>query len=158
MPGATRDAPESGAIRPDPRRSPVSRRSASVQKNTLEVKVSVPEPTGGAETRHAGRRDLPDAARRTRWGRRAPEAWRVYVPKTLVQTGTDGPFVWWPTKRPAWLDALRVELGAEGAEARVEITRGLNISSRLIATGHEQLHDGARIRVTDEAPSEKDGE
>jgi hypothetical protein len=49
-----------------------------------------------------------------------------------------------------------VKTGMAGTGGLVEIVGGLNVASRLIASGHEGLRDGQRIRVAGEAASSGD--
>ena len=81
-----------------------------------------------------------------------PAVMRLYIPSQLVQQSDGGPFVWVADQAASVARRVEVELGAQGQRGQVEVTRGLNRTSRLIASGSESLRDGSRIRVTGEAP------
>jgi HlyD family secretion protein len=122
---------------------------ADIQKNTLEVKVDIPSPPGvfkpsmlvdvtflappqeGTETEES-------------------DQMRIYVPGRLIQNDEGGSFVWLADQGASVARRADVQTGATAAGGLVEITSGLTISSRLIATGQEDLTDDARIEVTGE--------
>jgi multidrug efflux pump subunit AcrA (membrane-fusion protein) len=79
------------------------------------------------------------------------EELRLFVPQTLLMSGEGGAFVWLADQSAGVARKASVETGAAGSDGMVEITRGLTLASRIIASGPEHLADGKRIRVTGEA-------
>ena len=79
---------------------------------------------------------------------------RLYVPSHLVQEPDRSPFVWVADQTAGVARQITVELGTAVQRDLVEITRGLNRTSRLITGGFESLRDGSRITVTGEATPE----
>jgi hypothetical protein len=123
--------------------------SADVQKNTLEVKVAVesPPPVLKPEmlvqvTFLAAR---PSAAANT-----ASQEQRLYLPADVVRRDEAGAFVWLADRSEGIAVRTPVQTGLAGQDGLVEITSGLNIASRVIASGAETLIDGTRIRITGE--------
>jgi len=123
-----------------------------IQKNTLEVKVSIASPPDVFKPEmlvdvtflapeQPGREDA------------AREQERVFIPKQLVRQGEDGPFVWVADQTAKTARRRSIVTGRRGTSQLIEVTDGLDISSRLIAWPVDGLTDGQRIRVTDEDQS-----
>jgi len=122
---------------------------ADVQKNTLEVKVAIDRPPDVLKpemlvdvTFLAPERPESDAP--------PTERLHVYVPKSLVRQGEAGPYVWVADQAAGIARRTAVVTGRRGDRERIEVTEGLNPSSRLIANPPEDLRDGERIHVTGE--------
>jgi RND family efflux transporter MFP subunit len=120
-----------------------------IQKNTNEVKIEIPAPPAVFKpemlvdvTFLAPPQDDADAE--------PSEELRLYVPEQLIHTD-GGPFVWLADQSASVARRVSIETGGAANGGLVEVTSGLTISSRLIASGHEELHDGARIEITGEA-------
>jgi hypothetical protein len=75
---------------------------------------------------------------------------QLYLPQQLVHRDETGAFVWLADQSDEVARKTAVTTGAVLAGAIVEISSGLDASSRVIARGHEQLSDGQRIRVAGE--------
>ena len=123
---------------------------ADIQKNTLEVKVAVHRPPSVLKpqmlvevTFLAPKSPKRDATPSDRL--------RLFVPQRLVLGDDGGAFVWAADQSAGVARRTPVELGAAGPHGLVEVTRGLNVTSRIIASGHNDLRDGQRIRITAEA-------
>ena len=123
---------------------------ASVQKNTLEVKVAVKSPPLAIRpemlvqvTFLAPKR--PESASED--PRQRPE--RLLVPRQLVEQAGGSAAVWL-----AGADGVAhrraVKLGRAGTEALVEVVEGLVATDKLICDGREGIEDGQRIRITGE--------
>ncbi|MEX2188037.1 MAG: HlyD family efflux transporter periplasmic adaptor subunit, partial [Pirellulales bacterium] len=122
---------------------------ADIQKNTLETKVAIDaarpvfKPQMLVDVTFLSPPRADDAPRAT-------DELRIYVPKQLVHEGDGGTFVWLADQFQKVARRQTVETGAQRADGMVEIVRGLDVSSRLIAADHETLRDGERIRVVGE--------
>ena len=117
---------------------------ANIQKNTLEVKVGIDSPSV-SQAGDAGRRDVPGAQTGRDggcgfWRNAAVRAAAIDSPRRERARSCGS-----PTSRPAWRAKRRSTTGGVAAGGLVEVTGGLNASSRVVARGHESLSDGARI-------------
>jgi HlyD family secretion protein len=125
---------------------------ADIQKNTLQVKVAIPNPPSvfkpemlvdvtflkGVEGQ--GSRD------------QSQKVARVFVPPTLIHSDGAMSYVWLADQSAGVARKRVVQTGATITNGYVEITSGLTISSRVIASGIEGLKDNARIKITGEEP------
>ncbi len=122
---------------------------ADIQKNTLEIKVSIDEPSAVIKP------DMLVDITFLASGEAPPSAQaqdRYFVPRALVQTGDGGTHVWLADRRLGRARRVSVTLGVGAPGGLVEIEGGITIGSRIIAGGREGLRDGDRIRVTGEEP------
>lgn len=119
---------------------------ADIQKNTLQVKVSVktPPPTLRPDmlvqatflappTREVARGDT--------------QVLRVLIPKQLVESGDGTPYVWVADLAAKVARKKAVKLGRSSGDF-VEVTQGLTPADRLITEGRQGLSDGQRIAAT----------
>jgi hypothetical protein len=83
----------------------------------------------------------------------AREQERVFVPKQLVRQDEDGTFVWVADQTAKVARRRVITTGRRGTSELIEVTDGLDVSSRLIAWPQDGLTDGHRIRVTAEDQS-----
>jgi RND family efflux transporter MFP subunit len=121
---------------------------ADVQTNSLQVKVTIEDPPDRVKpemlvsvTFLAPKSDAADASE--------SQKMRVFVPRSLVETGQHGNAVWVADLSAGVARHKPVQLGVELPGALVEVT-GLTPADKLIVGGREALTDGARIRVTGE--------
>lgn len=122
---------------------------ADIQKNTLEVKVAVQSPP--SVLRPEMLVDVTFLTPKTQQSDSPPsDHLRLFVPQRVVLTDAGESFVWVADQSEEVARRTPVELGAEGPRDLVEVTRGLNVTSRVIASGHDDLRDRQRIRVTEE--------
>ena len=125
--------------------------SASVQKNTLEVKVALhdPPPTIRPEMLVAATFLAPDQQ-----GQSAEETERerLLVPRELVESA-DGASSVWVADPDGVARRQPVRLGRAGTAELVEVLDGLAPTDRLIAGGRNGLADGDRITITGEDAS-----
>jgi HlyD family secretion protein len=122
---------------------------ANIQKNTVQVKVAIEQlsPLLKPEMLVDCTFLAPDSPK----SETGPsEMLRLYVPKSLVQSGDKGHYVWVADTFAGVARKQPVELGPTVMGGMVEITAGLTVSSKLIAAGREGLHDGSRILITSE--------
>jgi len=125
---------------------------ADMQKNTLEVKVTIDAPPPVLKPdmlvevtflADGGDTALDEPS----------ETLRVYVPRQLVQHDDGGSSVWVADLAAATARRTAVQTG-DAAGPLTEITDGLTPASRLIAAPPPTLRDGQRIRVVGEAEVE----
>ena len=122
---------------------------ADIQKNTLQVKVAIPNPPEVLKpemlvdvTFLSPASPEPD--------RESEVATRIFVPRQLVVGDEGSKFVWLADQSERVAIRQQVEIGARTQGDLIEITNGLNVASRLISSGREQIADGDRILVTGE--------
>jgi multidrug efflux system membrane fusion protein len=77
------------------------------------------------------------------------ERLRLLVPRSLVESGEGGSFLWVADQAAHNARRKPVKLGPINGEL-VEIVEGLNAADKVIASGRDGLKDGARITVTGE--------
>ncbi|MGD9856353.1 MAG: efflux RND transporter periplasmic adaptor subunit, partial [Planctomycetaceae bacterium] len=125
---------------------------ANIQKNTLEVKVSIDDSPEVIKPEM-----LVDvtflAPDKEPAGEEPNEQYRLFVPRPLVDAGDAGAFVWVADVAERIARRQRITLGAAQSPAYFEVTEGLTAASRLISTGRERLQDGDRIDITGEDES-----
>lgn len=122
---------------------------ADIQKNTLEVKVSIDQPPEVFKPEMLV--DVTFLAPDVPSGPTPPEQQDLlFVPKQLVQQGAAGPFVWVADQTAGVARQTPIVTGRRGTNELIEVTRGLNVSSRLISQPTSGLRDGQRIRVVGE--------
>ena len=123
---------------------------ANIQKNTLEVKVSLQKAPEFIKPEM-----LVDvtflAPERETTEETGVAQHRMFVPRSVVQTGEGGAYVWLADRSAGVARRQRVDQGPVQTPTMVEIASGLNISSRVIVEGREGLEDGTRIDVRDGA-------
>ncbi len=79
------------------------------------------------------------------------EQFRLFVPhRSFVQDG-EASFVWVADVANQIARRQPVTVSEQASGTFIEVTGGLTAASRIIASGYEQLNDGDRIRITDEA-------
>ena len=127
---------------------------ADKQKNTLQVKVEIPSPPRVFKPEmlvdvtflspDRGVQTSPTAADRI-------QATRIYIPEELIRQDDNESFVWLADQSTGVARRTIVQPGRTTASGMVEITGGLNISSRIIDNGSHGLQDGDRIVVTGES-------
>jgi len=125
---------------------------ADIQKNTLQVKVAIPEPPPVFRPEM-----LVDvtflAARPPEQEQESSQETRLYVPQQLIHRDDAGPWVWLADQSEGVARMAEIEVGRSESNGLVEVTSGLTISSRLIVGGSDNLQDGDRIHVTGEDAS-----
>jgi len=122
---------------------------ADIQKNTLEVKVSIADPPGVFKpemlvdvTFLAPEQPEDEPAARKQE--------LLFVPKQVVHQGDDGPFVWVADQTAGVARRVSITTGRRGTNQLIEVTSGLTVSSRLIAQPRDGLSDGQRIHIEGE--------
>lgn len=125
---------------------------ADIQKNTLEVKVAIPNPPPVFKPEMLVDVTFLAPKQPDRKDKPSPEL-KLYVPKQLVQQSEGGSFVWVADQSEGVARQVPVQTSMTGSGALVEIKSGLTATSRLIVDGGEGLQDGQRIKVTGESSS-----
>lgn len=125
---------------------------ADIQKNTLQVKVEISDPPAVLKPEMLV--DVTFIAPEQIAGRDEPTTRvKLYVLKQLIQSGSEGSFVWLADQSEGVARKRPVETGSVSSNGLVEIVSGLSISSRIISSGIDGLNDGDRIQVTSEDPT-----
>lgn len=122
---------------------------ADIQKNTLQVKVAMPEPPRTFKPEMLV--DVTFLSPKPAEGAETPSSEiRIYVPSELVQHTEDKTFVWIADRYAGSAHQRTVTLGAESDSGLVEVTQGLNLADRLIASSINELSEATRIQVVGE--------
>lgn len=119
---------------------------ADIQKNTLQVKVAIPDPPAVFKPEM-----LVDVTflspKQTQEVQEGAREVRLYVLRQLIRQGEGGSFVWIADQSERIARRVPIQTGAAGPNGLVEVTAGLTMASRLIVDGSDGLRDGDRIRV-----------
>ncbi len=122
---------------------------ADIQKNTLQVKVAIPDPPEVFKPEM-----LVDvtflASELSNVNEDIASAVRLYLPQQLIQTDDAGAYVWIADQSEGTAQKNRIKLGPIAANGLVEIVEGVKVSSRVISNSFDDLVNGTRIRVTGE--------
>jgi RND family efflux transporter MFP subunit len=122
---------------------------ANIQKNTLQVKVGIDSPERVLKPEM-----LMDvtflASKSAAPANEVVERTRLYLPQSLILRDDAGAYVWLVDQSQGIVHKTVVTTGKAVAGGLVEIADGLSLGSRVVARGHENLHDGERIRVVSE--------
>jgi RND family efflux transporter MFP subunit len=122
---------------------------ADIQKNTLQVKVAIPNPPDVFKPEMLVdvtflAPELPtqveEPVRRV----------SLYLPQQLIQNDEAGSFVWIADQSDNVARKSHVTLGPVAANGLVEITSGLDVSSRVISGSIDGLQNGTHIRISRE--------
>lgn len=129
--------------------------SANVQKNTLEVKVQVLDPpeTIRPEMLVTATFLAPEVSHEEKAESESQQ--RLLIPKRLVQGGDSGATVWVVgadnrARRRSIELGSDVELGSSTGDELVEVSSGLVLTDKLIASGTERLQEGERVEISGE--------
>ena len=125
---------------------------ADIQKNTLQVKVAIPDPPPVFKPEM-----LVDvtflAPKQPEQTSEPTQEVKLYVLQQLIHQGDGDSFVWLADQSDGVARKTTIQTGAVSSTGLVEVTEGLTISSRLISSGSDGLKDGERINVTSEDPT-----
>ncbi len=126
---------------------------ADIQKNTLQVKVAIPDPPAMCKPEMLMDVTFLAVEKQGETAGHSGDTLQLYVPQQLIQQDADGPFVWLADQSEGVARKIIVETGSLSTDGLLQVTRGLTNASRLIASGFEDLADGDRIQVVGEDPS-----
>lgn len=122
---------------------------ADIQKNTLQVKVAIDQSTDVFKPEM-----LVDvsflAPKHKKQAVESEQELRLYLPQQFVLASESGNFVWVADQSAGVARRTPVETGSVGTGGLIEISKGLDVGSRIITLGTEGMTDGERIRVTGE--------
>lgn len=121
---------------------------ADLQKNTLQVKVRLAQPTPELKPEMLARVQFMSVSQK---GNTASEKARVFAPeRVLIRRGNEGWQAWVADSNRGVAMLRDVTAGPARLEGWVEITQGLSPGDRLIANPPAGLEDGGRIHVVGE--------
>jgi len=121
---------------------------ADVQKNTLQVKAAIEDPSPELKPEMLARAKFFSSA--TDEGGQTAE--RIFVPAALLRHASSGPARVWLADQARQVAVLRtVTVGRGRLDGWVEIEAGLQPGDRVIADPPADLKDGRRVRVVGEA-------
>ncbi|MDA7503879.1 HlyD family efflux transporter periplasmic adaptor subunit [Planctomicrobium sp.] len=123
---------------------------ADIQKNTLQVKVEITEPPAFFKPEMLVDVTFLAPPRLENSEEPATEL-RLYVPPELIHQGEGGSYVWIADRSENVARKQSVQTRTQRIQGLVEITSGVNLATRIIVHGSDQLEDGDRISVTGEA-------
>jgi HlyD family secretion protein len=120
---------------------------ADIQKNTLQVKVSIANPSTVIRPEMLAQVTFlaPQQPGGKSEGEQDPL--RLLVPKELVESGEGGSTIWVADAAQGAARRQVIQLGSASADQLVEVTQGLTALDKLIVGGREGLADGTRIRI-----------
>lgn len=132
---------------------------ADIQKNTLQVKVAIPSPPSVFKPEMLV--DVTFLTPKPSVGSHEEQASRderrerikIFVPQHLVWQDRGASFVWVADRSAKVARKQEVQIGQAVGNGLVQVTRGLNVSTRIIATGADGLTEGCRIHVSGEDPA-----
>ena len=122
--------------------------AADIQKNTLEVKVAVPD--SEVVLRPDMLMDCTFLASASHDPPAQDTVTNLYLPKQLIQRGENGSFVWIADQSDGVARLTQVQVSDSTSNGLVQVTKGLSITSRVVTSGLEGIKDGDRIRVMGE--------
>lgn len=127
---------------------------ADIQKNTLQVKVKIDEPTPLLKPEM-----LVDvtflAPKHEQTEKDQDRESRIYVPRKMVQQNAAGQSCVWVADQSRQIARQQViETNPHANGPLLEVTQGLNVSSRLIASPTSDLQPHERITITGETNHE----
>ncbi|MAI33531.1 MAG: efflux RND transporter periplasmic adaptor subunit [Rubripirellula sp.] len=122
---------------------------ADIQKNTLQVKVAIPDPPEVFKPEMLVdvtflAPDLPNM------NEDIASTVRRYLPQQVIQTDDVGSYVWIADQSEGIAKKSRITCGPVAVNGLVEIFEGINVSSRVISSSVDDLLNGTRVRVTGE--------
>ena len=122
---------------------------ADIQKNTLQVKVAIPDPPEVFKPEMLVDVTFlaPDLPNKTE---EIGNTISLYVPQQLIKSDATGPYLWIADQSDGVAKQTYVTIGKTSADGLVEILTGVTVATRVISSSVEGLVDGTRIRVTDE--------
>ena len=122
---------------------------ADIQKNTLQVKVSIEDPPDFFKPEMLV--DVTFLAAASKTGAPVQQE-RIFIQRSFVQSDDSGDFVWIADQSEGVARKSRITTGSSNGPL-VEIAKGIRNDQRIISSGTEGLVDGTRIRILGEEPS-----
>ena len=120
--------------------------TANIQKNTLEVKVELIDPSESVSPEMLVTASFLAPVVKTSAGE-INETEHIFVPGQLVQSGESGTFVW-IVDADSMAQRRTVDVGSPSGGGLVEIKSGLNATDKLVVSGINRLKPGSPVVVT----------
>lgn len=117
---------------------------ADVQKNTLQVKVAIENPTRELKPEMLARARFLARASATAGDERIE---RFFIPRQAVRETAGGTWLWLADQTENVARRAPVQVGAARLDDAVEVTSGLRPGDRVIVESTRELSDGMRIRI-----------
>jgi multidrug efflux pump subunit AcrA (membrane-fusion protein) len=124
---------------------------ADIQKNTLQVKVAIPDPPPVLKPEMLVDVTFLSPPRSSSEGKPSTEV-RLFVPQQLVRNLGGESFVWIADQSAGVARRQPVQTAATLGNGLTEVVSGLTVSARLITSASDSLRDGCRIRIAGEDP------
>lgn len=121
-----------------------------IQKNTLQVKIELDNPPSILKPDMLVEATFLAVPVETKTDSHAQRV-QLLVPEELVDPSTSPPSVWVADSLERKARKRTVQLGNRLADGMIEITQGVNVGDRLIASGRESLTPGCRVQILREA-------
>ena len=118
---------------------------ADIQKNILEVKVEVLDPPGILKPQML--MNITFLSSNEAGSENTGSITRIFVPDELVIREQDGTFIWVADVSTNTAVRQRIITSSQTSGEEIEVTDGLNISSRIIVSPPSDLTDGARVSI-----------
>jgi RND family efflux transporter MFP subunit len=126
---------------------------ADIQKNTLQVKVAIDQPPEVITPEMLAQVTFLAPSQPVETANKEQDPLRMLVPRALV-AGSEGSSSVWIVDATSTVARQRtVQLGRAGTDQLVEVTEGLDPTTKLIVGGRESLTEGTRIRIVGEDQS-----
>lgn len=127
---------------------------ADIQKNTLQVKVAITQPPAMVTPEMLAQVTFLAPRQATETADTNHEPLRLLIPRNLIIGADESSSVWIVDPVTSGARRQSIQLGKAGTEDLVEVSQGLDPTSKLIVTGRESLTDGSRVRIMGEHSSE----
>lgn len=124
----------------------LSTSEASVQKNTLEVKVAIDDPPDWVRPEMLVTATFIAPPTELKSEKGSDSQQRLLVPRKLVNKSEEDAFVWIVTP-DGYAERRNVKLGRAGTEDLIAVLDGLDPTSKLISSNRQGLENGMRITI-----------
>lgn len=123
---------------------------ADIQKNTLQVKVEISDPPDFFKPEMLVDVTFlaPPSLEKVDVTK---QELRLYLPQEYLRREDGRAFVWVADRSDGVVRKVSVQTAEESNHGLIEITEGLKITSKIVASSTSDLTDGDRIRITEEA-------
>jgi len=126
---------------------------ADIQKNTLQVKVSITDPPQVITPEMLAQVTFLAPPQPVETADSDEPPLRLLVPRPLIVDAESGATVWIADTVAGVARQQPVQLGRAGTDQLVEVVQGLDPTSKLIVSGRESVKVGGRIRVVGDEQS-----
>lgn len=126
--------------------------TANIQKNTLEVKVSIENPPSAIRPEMLVTATFLAPPRSDSEQEQRQDSEHMLVPKQLILTEDDSAAIW-IVDPEGHARRVAVRLGKAGTNELVEVVEGLRPTDKLITSSTASLEPGTRVEIASEDPS-----